>query len=339
MALRRETKSGQCLQRPPLPPPRSDATGPFSSSTGSLGSPVGLIDAGMHRPPESRQARLSMASSDNALRHGVYLPAFGPFGDPAVIVDLAVRAERAGWDGVFLWDHLVRGSMPVADPWTVLAAIAQATDRILLGPTVTPLPRRRPWVVARQASTVSRLSGGRLILGVGVGVDHAGDFSRFGESSDPAARPSMLTEALDVLRAMWSGEAFEHHGAHYDVSLEASPPEPYPIPIWMASSVRRPSVIRRAAPCDGIFPVGDHTMTANEVRELLASLHDEGLPEGRRYDVAISGQASSAWETPDPEDVDLRGLADAGATWWMESLRYAHPLEQCLQVVDAGPPA
>ena len=78
------------------------------------------------------------------LRFGVYLPPFGPFGDPAAIVDLAVRAERAGWDGVFLWDHLVRGSMTVADPWTVLGAIAQATDGIVIGPTVTPLPRRRP---------------------------------------------------------------------------------------------------------------------------------------------------------------------------------------------------
>lgn len=274
-----------------------------------------------------------------ALRFGVHLPAFGPFGDPAVLVDLAVRAEASGWDGVFLWDHMVRGSMSVADPWTALGAIAQATDRIFLGPGVTPLPRRRPWVVARQASTVSRLSGGRLILGVGVGVDRAGDFSRFGESSDPAARPSMLTEGLDVLRAMWSGESFEHEGSHYKVTLEPSPPEPHPIPIWMASSARRPPVIRRAATCDGIFPVGDHTMTPEEVRDLLASLREAGLAHGRPYDVAICGQASTAWEKAEPDQVDLRGLADAGTTWWLESLRYAHPLEHCLEVVDAGPPS
>ena len=272
------------------------------------------------------------------LRYGVYLPPFGPFGDPAVLVDLAVRAERAGWDGVFLWDHLVRGSMPVADAWTALGAIAQATDRILLGPSVTPLPRRRPWVVARQASTVSRLSGGRLILAVGLGVDHSGDFSRFGERSDPAARPSMLTEGLDVLRGMWSGEPFEHEGDHYTVRLEASPPEPHPIPVWMASSTRKPPVIRRAAACEGIFPIADHTMTPDEVRDVMTALRKEGLPEGRPYDVALSGQASSAWGKPNPEGIDLEGLADAGATWWLESLRYVHPLEQCLEVVDAGPP-
>ncbi|HUR47934.1 MAG TPA: LLM class flavin-dependent oxidoreductase [Acidimicrobiales bacterium] len=276
--------------------------------------------------------------TSNALRFGVYLPPFGPFGDPEVLVDLAVRAERAGWDGVFLWDHLVRGSMPVADPWTALGAIAQATDRILLGPSVTPLPRRRPWVVARQASTVSRLSGGRLILGVGLGVDHSGDFSRFGEGSDPAARPSMLMEGLDVLRAMWSGEPFEHDGPHYKVRLDATPPEPHPIPVWMASSSRKPAVIRRAASCDGIFPIADHTMTPGEVEDVMSALRAEGLPEERRYDVAISGQASPAWEAPNPESVELMGLAAAGATWWLESLRYVHPLEQCLQVVDAGPP-
>lgn len=274
----------------------------------------------------------------DALRFGVYLPPFGPFGDPAVLVDLAVRAEAAGWDGVFLWDHLVRGSMPVADAWTALGAIAQATDRLLLGPSVTPLPRRRPWVVARQAATVSRLSGGRLILGVGLGVDHSGDFSRFGESSDPAARPAMLTEGLDVLRAMWSGQAFEHRGTHYTVALEASPPEPHPIPIWMASSTRKPAVIRRAAVCDGIFPIADHTMTPEDVGDVMTALRTAGLPEGSIYDVAVSGQASPAWERANPENVDLRGLAGAGATWWMESLRYVHPLEQCLEVVDAGPP-
>lgn len=276
--------------------------------------------------------------SEQTLRFGVYLPPFGTFGDPAVLVDLAVRAERAGWDGVFLWDHLVRGSMPVADPWTALGAIAQATDRILLGPSVTPLPRRRPWVVARQAATVSSLSGGRLILGVGLGVDHSGDFSRFGETFEPAELPAMLTEGLDVLRGMWSGEAFEHRGTHYSVSLEPSPPHPHPIPIWMASSARKAGVIRRAATCDGIFPIGKSTLTADDVRELMTALREAGLAEDRPYDVAVSGQASPAWEKANPESVDLGALADAGTTWWMESLRYVHPLEQCLEVVDAGPP-
>lgn len=118
----------------------------------------------------------------SGMRCGLYLPPFGPFGDPNVIVDLAVRAEMAGWDGIFLWDHVVSDMPPVADPWTTVAAMAVATERTLIGTTVAPLPRRRPWVVARHASTVSRLSGGRLVLGVGLGSDETGDFSRFGRT-------------------------------------------------------------------------------------------------------------------------------------------------------------
>ena len=95
--------------------------------------------------------------------------------------------------------------MPIADPWTTLGAIAQATERVLIGPTITPLPRRRPWVVARQASTVSRLSGGRLILGAGLGSDESGDFGRFGEPDGQRTRSAMLDEGLGVIRAMWSG--------------------------------------------------------------------------------------------------------------------------------------
>lgn len=276
--------------------------------------------------------------TEKPLRFGVYLPPFGPFGNPTVLVDLAVRAEAAGWDGVFLWDHLVNEAMPIADPWTTLAAIANATRHLLLGPTVTPLPRRRPWVVARQASTVSRLSGGRLILGVGLGSDESGDFSRFGEPIDLAVRSSMLTEGLDVVRAMWSGTSLHHEGPHYTVSLDATTPEPHAIPIWMASSGRNPQVLRRAATCNGIFPHADHTMTPDDVAEVIAALQAAGRPEGRPFDVAISGNASDAWERPNPDNVDLIGLAQAGATWWMESLIHFDPLEQSLSVVDAGPP-
>lgn len=67
-------------------------------------------------------------------RYGLYLPPFGPFGDPLVLVDLAVRAKAAAWDGVFLWDHLVHEGMPIADPRTTQAAIAQATAQLRLGP-------------------------------------------------------------------------------------------------------------------------------------------------------------------------------------------------------------
>jgi len=273
------------------------------------------------------------------LRYGVYLPAMGPLGDPVALVDLAVRAEAAGWDGVFLWDHVLTAFAPIADTWTTLGAIASATQTILLGPMVTPLPRRRPWVVARQASTVSRLSGGRLVLGVGLGADETGDFTRFGEAIELADRKVMLEDGLDIVRAMWSGSAYRHHGSHYHVEIEDSDPEPHRIPIWTASSNASTGVLARAARCDGIYHnPEDHEATPEEVANLLDGLRRAGLPTDAAFDVAVRGNASSAWPDPEPKNVDLAGLAEAGATWWMEALIYFDPLDMSLDVVDAGPP-
>ncbi|HEX3593430.1 MAG TPA: LLM class flavin-dependent oxidoreductase [Pseudonocardiaceae bacterium] len=270
------------------------------------------------------------------LRHGVYLPPFGPLGDPSTLVDLAVRAEAAGWDGVFLWDHVATDFPPIADPWTTLAAIAQATSRILVGPTVTPLPRRRPWLVARQAATVSRLSGGRLVVGAGIGTDESGDQSRFGEVEDASTRGDMLDEGLAVLRAMWAGEAVCHRGTHYRVDLPETEPEPYPIPVWLAASTHHRRVLRRAAAHDGIFPNTGTLPTPEEIAGLLTALRAEGLPGDKPFDVVVTGNASHGW--PEPHHVDLAGLHDAGMTWWMESLIHFDPLDMSLAVVDAGPP-
>ncbi len=271
---------------------------------------------------------------NDTVRFGLYLPPFGPFGDPAVLVELAVRAEAAGWDGVFLWDHVVSDALPIADPWTTLAAMAHATDRVLLGPMVTPLPRRRPWMVARHASTVSRLSGGRLVVGVGIGSDESGDFSRFGEPTDAATRSAMLTEGLGVMRAMWAGRTTRHAGAHYAVDLPGAGPEPHRIPVWMASSTGNPRVLARAAACDGIFPnPEDHELTADEIAGIRRALH---LPPARPFDIAVRGNASPAWQ--EDIDVDLAGLAEAGMTWWLESLIHFDPLDLSMAIVDAGPP-
>jgi alkanesulfonate monooxygenase SsuD/methylene tetrahydromethanopterin reductase-like flavin-dependent oxidoreductase (luciferase family) len=274
---------------------------------------------------------------NESIRFGVYLPPFGPFGDPRVLVELAVRAEAAGWDGVFLWDHVVTDAMPIADPWTTLAAIAQATESLLLGPAVTPPARRRPWVVARHASTVSRLSHGRLVVGSGVGVDESGDFSSFGEPADLATRSAMLTEGLELMRAMWAGKAIQHSGPHYQVNLAATEPDPYRIPVWMASSTINPRVISRASGCDGIFPnPADHELTPEEVAGIRRELHRTGLPADRPFDIVVRGNASAAWQ--EDKNVDLRGLAQAGMTWWLESLIHFDPLDLSMAVVDAGPP-
>src|ERR1700730_5324126 len=149
------------------------------------------------------------------MRYAMFLPNFGPFGDARVIADLAARAESAGWDGFFIWDHMVvstNEAFPVADPWVALAAAATATSRVRLGALVTPLSRRRPWKVARETVTLDHLSGGRLIFGAGLGGSaaegFATEFDDLGEQADLRARAGMLDEALEIIAGLWSGEPF-----------------------------------------------------------------------------------------------------------------------------------
>ncbi|MFI6214269.1 LLM class flavin-dependent oxidoreductase [Nocardia brasiliensis] len=274
----------------------------------------------------------------NHVRTGVYLPPFGPFGDPAVLVDLAIRAEQAGWDGVFLWDHVVRETMPIADPWTTLGAVAHATDRILFGTTVTPLARRRPWIVARHAATLSELSNGRFVLGTGLGSDESGDFSRFGEGDGLRARSARYDEGLEIVRAVWAGRAYRHKGPHYTVDLPEAVPQPHRIPIWVGCSANSPKVIRRAAGCDGIFPLADgRTPTPKELSTVVTAVESTRRAPDRRFEIVVAGNASPAWN--EPASVDLDGLVDAGMTWWMESLMHFDPLELSLEIVDAEPPS
>lgn len=264
--------------------------------------------------------------------YGIYLPPFGPLGEPRDLVELARRAEAAGWDGVFLWDHVTGARSPIADAWSTLAAMTQVTERIRLGPMVTPLPRRRPWVVARQAATVSRLSAGRLILGAGLGADETGDFSGFGEEADARKRSARLDEGLDLVRRIWAGEEIQHEGEHYRVSLDATEPEPHPLPIWIGSSTGHPRVLERAARADGIFPnPGESTLTPGDVRDLAAR-----MPRDRPFDIVVRGNVSPAWD--EPPHADLAALEAAGMTWWLESLFWLDSLQLSMKVVDAGPP-
>ena len=143
------------------------------------------------------------------MKLGITLPPFGELADPRVVRDLAVAAEAAGWDGVFVWDHVdYRAPVEaVGDPWITMAAIAAATERVVTGPMVTPLARRRPHVVARELVALDLLAAGRLVFGVGLGLDGSGgELSRFGEETDDRRRATMLDEGLDLLTGLLSGE-------------------------------------------------------------------------------------------------------------------------------------
>ena len=173
---------------------------------------------------------------------------FDALADPRVVGDLAAAAEAAGWDGFFVWDHLLYGERvdAIADVWTCCAAVAMRTERMLLGPMVTPLARRRPQVLARQAASLAVLSGGRFVLGLGLGDDWVGEFGAFGDEQDPTVRGRMLDEGLEVLTALLAGDPVDHEGGHYaarDVRFRPAPA----VPIWLAGRFgnRRRCVARR----------------------------------------------------------------------------------------------
>src|SRR5688572_9532046 len=111
-------------------------------------------------------------------QRGIFVAPFGELADPRLLADLAARAEARGCDGFFLWDHIryTPPELPVLDPWVSLSAIACATERIRIGPMVTPVSRRRPHKLARETATFDLLSEGRLVLGVGLGSDNHHEF-------------------------------------------------------------------------------------------------------------------------------------------------------------------
>src|SRR5438105_730765 len=152
------------------------------------------------------------------MQFGLSIPNFGEYADPRLMLDIARDAEAAGWDGLFLWDHMLwtyPEPQPVADCWTLLSAIAAATERIKLGPMITPVARYMPWRLAREAATVDHLSGGRLVLGVGIGGDWFGDYSAFDQPADHKSHADMLDEGLQVIVGLWSGEPFSFEGQYY----------------------------------------------------------------------------------------------------------------------------
>ncbi|MBN2305846.1 MAG: LLM class flavin-dependent oxidoreductase [Anaerolineae bacterium] len=261
------------------------------------------------------------------MQYGVSLPLFDQFADPHLIVDLARRAENAGWDGVFLWDHLIREvDLPVADPWILLAAIATRTTRVKLGTMITPLARRRPWKLARETVTLDHLSNGRLILGVGLGSRPDLEHEAFGDPGDDKIRAQLLDEGLDILNGLWSGQPFRYDGQHYhldDMTFLPRPVQQPRIPIWIAGYWPNKPPLRRAARWDGTCAERrkPDRITPDQWRDLLAYIRDH-----RESDALFDAVHSDSSPADDPAAAADRAAAyaDAGVTWWME---YISPYE------------
>ncbi len=260
-----------------------------------------------------------------AARRGLFVAPFDALADPRVVGDLAATAEAAGWDGFFVWDHLQYGEQvtAIADVWTCCAAVAMRTERMLLGPMVTPLARRRPQVLARQAASLAVLSGGRLVLGLGLGDDWVGEFGDFGDETDPRTRGRMLDEGLEVLTGLLGGEPVDHVSEHYTVRGARFLPAPA-VPIWLAGRFGNRAPLRRAARYDGFFVIG--LDGPDDLLEVTGGLAEHDPAPG--FEVVVDLQ---------PEQ-DPRPWLDRGATWVLTRIGpFDLDLADVRRIVEAGP--
>jgi probable F420-dependent oxidoreductase len=143
----------------------------------------------------------------------------------------ALRLEEAGYAAIWSWDHFIgrgRPDTPVLEAWTTLTATAAVTSRVRVGTFVANVMNRHPAVLARAAATLQEVSGGRLVLGIGIGgapAEHAAYGMPLPEAPERVAR---LEEAVTVLRALWTGGPVTFHGRYY--SLEDAVAYPIPVP-------------------------------------------------------------------------------------------------------------
>lgn len=292
------------------------------------------------------------------MHYGIEVVPFGDFSDPRAIVHLAELAEEAGWEGLWIWDHVV---MPygVGDPWVMLAAVAARTKKLKLCVGVSPLPRYRPHLLARTLIGLDLLSQGRLIFATGLGIDS--DFAPFGEPAEAKTRAAMLDEGLDLLTGYLSGEPVSYKGSYYTadaVRLVPAPLQKPCIPIWIGGD--SPAALRRAARRDGwIMGTVDETGKITKAPEQIAKQAEYirgqrtvTTPEnaglnmflaplesarpanlGKPFDIAVDGLTEPG-ETALPKEYE-----QAGATWWFEILHQMRgPLPELERRIQAGLP-
>jgi alkanesulfonate monooxygenase SsuD/methylene tetrahydromethanopterin reductase-like flavin-dependent oxidoreductase (luciferase family) len=246
---------------------------------------------------------------------GIYVAPFDELADPRLVARLAARAEERGWDGFFVWDH-IRWSPPVrgvADPWVTLSAVACATERIRLGPMVTPPARRRVQKLTREAVTLDHLSGGRLVLGLGLGSGRHGELAPFGDVDDRREQARLLDAALERLTAFWDGE------------FEPRPVQRPRIPIWLAAVWPNRRPVRRAARWDGIFP--NELPDPDALAELVSEIAALRAPDAGPFEVVGENEPGA----------DPAPWAAAGATWCLTGFGPQPTVDGVRAAIDAGP--
>lgn len=262
-----------------------------------------------------------------------------PRGDARTAAEYAYQAEQAGWDGFFAWE-------PVwgIDAWVCLTAAAMRTERIRLGTMLTPLSRMRPWKLASETATLDNLSGGRVILAVGLGATDTG-FVEFGEVTDRKTRAELVDEGLDILTGLWKGQPFNYEGKHYHIKetkfILPPPPVQKPrIPIWVVGAWPRPKSMQRVLKYDGLLPAKMEagkfvSYTPEDLREMIAYVESHRT-EKTPFDYVVEGTTSGG--EPEKASATIHPWIEAGATWWIEAMWEDTQAEHVLKRIQQGPP-
>ncbi len=219
----------------------------------------------------------------------------------------ALAAEEAGFDGLWTWDHLrdpeADSDVGVPEAMTMLAALAEVTRRIALGPLVLNVANRHPGLLANIAATIQQVSGGRLLLGLGAGghrrLPYAAEQQMLGlEVERDAVRAQRVAEAAQVLRRLWAGDGSSFTGTHYRLErpsgyLRADPPPPI---IVGGFGPRMAAIAGRHA--DGFNTQAGHP----RLGELLQVARDEHAAAGRdpaRFVATAFAGLEARWLRPD----------------------------------------
>ena len=231
------------------------------------------------------------------------------------MVELAVAAESRGWDGVFLWDHIVHRPpvSALSDPWVVLSAIAARTERLRLGPMVTPLSRRRVQKLARETVTLDHLSQGRFTLGVGVGSSNTAELEPYGEVVDPRERARLLDERLSRLAEFWAG------------TFQPPPVQQPRIPVWVAGRWPKRRPLERALKWDGFFPI--ELPGPDALAELGGEISERRPAGAGPFDLVVEidpGEDATPW-------------GQAGATWVLTGFGRQPRADEVRDAIAAGP--
>jgi probable F420-dependent oxidoreductase len=255
----------------------------------------------------------------DGMTYGVLVPHFGAEASPRRIIDGAVLAEQAGFDAVWVRDHLLwtphgmEGDDPTfVEPLAVLAAIASRTSRIFLG-TAVLIPLRWPLKLAQDLASLSYLAGGRVVAGLGLG---SGQKEMGAVGFNRSQRKRIFVETTEIVRKVWSTDHVTHDGEMFpfeDVTIRPKPADP--IPLWYGGTTRV-SVENSVQYCDGWMPGRIPLATLDDRLELLRESSEAAGAHVTKSIIPLVKVDKSAGQARKDIDIEaLAGSSEASKTW------------------------